>query len=108
MFHELAHSTGHSKRLDRGLDTDLQPFGSPNYGKEELIAEMTAAFLCGECGITPAVIQNQSSYISGWLGKLKSDKMLVLASAGAAQRAADWVLGRMTDAQAEAAPSEVA
>ena len=39
LFHELAHSTGHSKRLDRNLDTEPQPFGSPDYGKEELVAE---------------------------------------------------------------------
>jgi len=76
MFHELAHSTGHSKRLDRGLDTDLQPFGSPDYGKEELIAEMTAAFLSGECGITPTVIQNQSSYISDGLASSRVTRCL--------------------------------
>lgn len=58
--------------------------------------------------LAPAVIQNQSSYISGWMGKLKTDKLLVIASPGAAQRAADWILGRMTDTQAEAAPPEVA
>ncbi|HUO08146.1 MAG TPA: zincin-like metallopeptidase domain-containing protein [Phycisphaerae bacterium] len=94
LFHELSHSTGHSKRLDRKLDKDLRPFGSPDYGKEELVAEMSAAFLCGEAGIVPAVIENQSGYISGWLGTLKSDKRLVIHAAGAAARAADWILGR--------------
>ncbi len=93
LFHELAHSTGHSKRLDRGLDKELRPFGSPDYGKEELVAEMAAAFLCGDAGIHPAVIENQSSYISGWLGQLKTDARLVIAAAGAAQRAAEWVRG---------------
>jgi antirestriction protein ArdC len=93
LFHELTHSTGHSKRLDRGLDTHPKPFGSPDYGREELIAEMAAAFLCGEVGIMPAVIDNQAAYIDGWLGQLKKDKKLVISAAGAAQKACDWIRG---------------
>jgi antirestriction protein ArdC len=93
LFHELAHSTGHSSRLARGLDTDLRPFGSPDYGKEELIAEMAAAFLCGASGIVPSVIDNQAAYLQGWLNVLKGDKRLVIAAAGQAQRAADWIMG---------------
>lgn len=94
LFHELSHSTGHSRRLDRRLDKELRPFGSQDYGKEELIAEMSAAFLCGEAGISPAVIGNQASYLSGWLGKLRSDKTLVIHAAGAAARSAEWILGQ--------------
>lgn len=93
-LHECVHSTGHSKRLDRGLDTNPQPFGSPDYGREELIAEMGAAFLCGEAGIRPAVIENQAAYIGGWLKQLKQDKKLVIAAAGAGQKAADWIRGQ--------------
>lgn len=93
LFHEFAHSTGHSKRLDRGLDSNPKPFGSPDYGKEELVAEMAAAFLCGEVGIKPAVIDNQAAYIGGWLKQLKNDKKLVIAAAGAGQKAADWIRG---------------
>ncbi|HEY4311611.1 MAG TPA: zincin-like metallopeptidase domain-containing protein [Pirellulales bacterium] len=93
LYHELAHSSGHSQRLDRGLDSDPKPFGSADYGKEELIAEMAAAFLCGEVGIHPAVIGNQAAYIGGWLKQLKNDKKLVIAAAGAAQKAADWIRG---------------
>ena len=91
LLHELAHSTGHSKRIDRGLDSDPKPFGSPDYGKEELVAEMAAAFLCGEVGIRPTVIENQAAYIGGWLKQLKQDKKLVIAAAGAGQKAADWI-----------------
>lgn len=91
LLHELAHSTGHSKRLDRGLDSKLEPFGSLDYSKEELVAEMAAAFLCAECGLEPAVLENQAAYISGWLGRLKKDHSLVIAAGGAAQRAADWI-----------------
>lgn len=91
LFHEYAHSTGHSKRLDRQLDTDPKPFGSADYGKEELVAEMAAAFLCGQAGITPTVIENQAAYVQGWLRTIKADKKLVITAGGQAQRAADWI-----------------
>ena len=93
LFHELAHSTGHSKRLDRGLDADPQPFGSPDYGKEELVAEMSAAFLCAHAGTKPVTIENQAAYLQGWLKQLRGDKKLVVIAAGAAQKAADWIRG---------------
>lgn len=94
LFHELAHSTGHSSRLDRKLDTDPKPFGTADYSREELIAEMAAAFLAADAGITPPVIDNQAGYIASWLGVLAGDKRMVIAAAGAAQRAADWIRGR--------------
>jgi antirestriction protein ArdC len=94
LFHELAHSTGHSTRLNRGLDTAPKPFGSADYGKEELVAEMAAAYLCGHAGIRPAVIENQAAYISGWLAQLHHDKKLIITAAGAAQKAADWICGQ--------------
>lgn len=99
LFHELAHSTGHSSRLDRKLDTDLQPFGSPDYAKEELVAEMASAFLSAEAGIRPAVIENQAAYVAGWLKSLRDDKRLVVTAAGAAQRAADWIRGERRGAE---------
>jgi len=77
--------------LDRKLDTAPKPFGSPDYGKEELIAEMSAAFLCSHAGIHPTIIENQAAYLSGRLKQLKSDKKLVVSAAGQAQRAADWI-----------------
>jgi antirestriction protein ArdC len=79
--------------LDRGLDANPKPFGSPDYGKEELCAEMSAAFLCGHAGIHPSVIENQAAYLQGWLKQLKDDKRLVIAAAGAGQKAADWIRG---------------
>lgn len=93
LYHELAHSTGHSSRLDRGLDTKLAPFGSADYGREELVAEMAAAFLCGHAGIAPATLDNAAAYLHGWAKALKGDRRLVIAAAGAAQKAADWVRG---------------
>ncbi len=90
-FHELVHATGHRSRLDRGLDQKLRPFGSADYSKEELVAEMGAACLCAVTGIAPATVDNQAAYIAGWMKKLRQDKRCVVTAAGAAQKAADWV-----------------
>ena len=93
-FHEMGHSTGHTKRLNRSTLTDMVKFGDTNYSKEELVAEMTAAFLCGVSGIEETTIQNSTSYIDGWLSKLKKDKTLLMVAAKEAQRAADFILGK--------------
>jgi len=107
LFHELSHSTGHSSRLDRKLDTNPKPFGSSDYGKEELVAEMSAAFLCSHAGIQPTVIENQAAYLGGWLKQIKADKKLVISAAGQAQRAADWIRNqRGTLVAADSAESE--
>jgi antirestriction protein ArdC len=66
LFHELTHSTGHTSRLDRGLGEQLAPFGSPDYSREELVAEMGAAFLCGEAGILEPQLPQSAAYIAGW------------------------------------------
>lgn len=92
-FHELSHSTGHSSRLDRGLDSDLAPFGSPDYSREELIAEMSAAFLCAAARISPPTIEQSAAYLQNWCKVLKGDHRLVIKAAGAAQKATDHILG---------------
>ena len=97
LFHEMTHSTGHEKRLARKTLTDLRPFGSTNYSKEELVAEMGAAMLCGEAGIKNRTIDNSASYISGWLSRLKNDRKLVVLAAAQAQKAVDHILGRCFD-----------
>ena len=93
MFHELGHSTGHKDRLDR-KDCNEGQFGSETYSKEELVAEMTAAFICGHCQIENKTIDNSAAYIQSWLGKLKNDSKLVVLAAAAAQKAADYILNR--------------
>ncbi|MBL8879300.1 MAG: DUF1738 domain-containing protein [Phycisphaerales bacterium] len=103
LFHEFAHSTGHSRRLNRGIDTKLAPFGSPDYSREELVAEMAAAFLCGQAGIEPVTLENQAAYLQGWIRVLKGDKRLVITAAGAAQKAADWIRGERLTRQKNAA-----
>ena len=94
LFHELTHSTGHSSRLDRNVDLKLAAFGSSDYSREELVAEMGAAFLCGETGILDAQIEQSAAYIAGWLKALKNDRKLVVTAAAQAQKAADFILNR--------------
>jgi antirestriction protein ArdC len=93
-YHELIHSTGHKKRLARESILEAVPFGSAVYSIEELVAEMGAAFLCAESGISPAVIDNQAAYVGGWLKKLRDDRKLVVHAAAQAQKAAEYVLGK--------------
>lgn len=71
-FHEMSHSTGHPTRLNRASIVDAAPFGAPTYCVEELVAEMSAAYLCAEAGISPAVLENQAAYIQGWLTKWRA------------------------------------
>ncbi|QDV42518.1 DNA primase TraC [Stieleria neptunia] len=110
LFHELSHSTGHSTRLDRGLDTELSPFGSSDYSREELIAELSASFLCAASGISPPTIEQSAAYLQSWIDVLKGDKRLIVSAAGAAQKAADLILGTtFNDAATEAKqPNETA
>ncbi len=93
LFHELTHSTGHASRLNRKTLTDICPFGSTNYSKEELVAEMGAAYLCGITGIADRTIDNSAAYLHGWLQKLKADNRLIIQAAAQAQKAADLILG---------------
>lgn len=93
LFHELIHSTGHATRLSRPGIVQFDKFGSERYSKEELIAEMGAAMLCGMAGIAEVTLPNSAAYIAGWLRALKGDPKLVVQAAGAAQKAADYVLG---------------
>lgn len=93
-FHELTHSTGHVSRLNREGVIERNPFGSPGYSKEELIAEMGASFLCAHTGIDiQAVTENSAAYLQGWLSVLKADKKLIFKAAAEAQRAVDYILG---------------
>ncbi len=92
-FHELVHSTGHKRRLDR-RDADRERwFGSGDYSTEELIAEMGAAMLCGRARIEQATLDNSAAYIANWLQVLRKDTRAVIVAASAAQKAADFILG---------------
>ena len=80
--------------MNRPTLNEMAPFGSTNYSKEELVAELCAAMLCGETGIVNSTIDNSASYINGWLQKLKKDNKLVVTAAAQAQKAADYITGR--------------
>lgn len=94
LFHESIHSTGHKSRLNRFVgEAASAPFGTKEYSKEELIAEMGAAMLCGVAGIENVTLNNSAAYIQSWLKVLKNDKKFVGQAASAAQKAADYILG---------------
>jgi antirestriction protein ArdC len=91
-FHELAHSTGHGSRLGRKEVVEATFFGDPDYSKEELVAEMTAAYLSNEAGITTQTLKNSAAYIKGWLEVFSGDRKMLVCAAAAAQKAADFIL----------------
>ena len=101
LFHELVHSTGHEQRLKRAGIVDRNGFASEPYGKEELIAEMGSAFLCGYAGIVDRTINSSAAYLEGWLKSLKQDKTLLVHAAAQAQKAADFILGHQLEQRAE-------
>ena len=79
-------------------------FGSHEYSREELIAEMGAAFLCGTAGIEAATLQDSSAYLANWIKVLKGDARMVVTAGAQAQKATDLVLGRrQPDEQLDAA-----
>jgi antirestriction protein ArdC/DNA repair protein RadC len=92
LFHELIHSTGHVSRLNRKEIAEPNKFGSDPYSREELVAEMGAAFMCGHCEIENQTMEDSASYIQHWLERLKADRKLVVLAAAQAQKACDFIL----------------
>jgi antirestriction protein ArdC len=93
LFHELTHSTGHASRIGREGIEQLNTFASESYSREELIAEMGAAMLCGVSGIAPKTLDNSASYLQSWINRLRCDSRLLISAASAAQKSADYILG---------------
>lgn len=93
-FHELTHSTGHAKRLNR-LTTGIKAaFGGEEYSKEELTAEIGAASLLNHLGIeTPESFRNSAAYIQSWLKALRGDARMIVAAASRAEKAVGYILG---------------
>lgn len=87
ILHELGHWTGHGSRLDRLTGAN---FGSGDYAREELCAEMASAFLCAELGIVPTV--RHADYIGGWLEVLREDNRAIFRAASQASKAAHYLL----------------
>ena len=90
-FHELTHSTGHESRLNR-LHT-VAAFGSEDYSKEELIAEIGAAALVNQAGLeTASSFKNSAAYVQNWLKVLRDDKRFIVSAAGKAEKAVNLIL----------------
>ena len=96
LYHELSHATGSPKRLNR----DLQGrFGDDKYAFEELIAEMSSAFLSARTGIDYS--NGSAEYIRTWVRRMKEDSRAVFTAASKAAEASDWLYNRQLELQPE-------
>jgi antirestriction protein ArdC len=100
LFHELGHATGHESRLNRPEVMGSDGFGGELYSREELVAELCAAFLCQAVGIDNDT-ENTQAYINGWLEKLQDDPKMIVWAAGRAAAAADYIQGKKDAQEAE-------
>jgi len=92
LFHELTHSTGHQKRLNRIVKTAA--FGSEDYSAEELVAEIGSASILATLGMENAkTFRNSAAYVQGWLKALKNDKRLIVTASAKAEKAIKLILG---------------
>jgi len=92
VFHELTHSTGHKKRLNRKEIVVDNAFGSKDYSREELTAEIGSAFLQSQCGIESDTETEQSAaYLRSWIKVLSEDEKAVVMAANRAEKAVEWI-----------------
>ena len=104
LFHELAHWTGHASRLDRYL-SGLSPFRMEDYSREELVAEMTASFLCSSTGIrNTRIIEDEIAYIQSWIRVLKEDTKALIQAGMKAKQATAFLL-KEDDAEEKKKPA---
>lgn len=89
LFHELTHWTGAKHRLDR--EFAARDVDKATYAKEELVAELGAAFLAAEFGIEAKTRDDHTAYIASWLKALRNDKRLIVRAASLASKAADYL-----------------
>ncbi|MBR3379284.1 MAG: hypothetical protein IKG72_04010 [Bacillus sp. (in: Bacteria)] len=96
LFHELTHSTGHQKRLNR--ITKNAAFGDESYSAEELVAEIGSASILATLGIeNDKTIRNSTAYIQNWLKALRNDKHLIITASARAEKAIKLILGIKED-----------
>ena len=107
-FHEMTHSTGHSKRLNRGNDTRVRDGSKKDktaYAFEELVAELGAVFLCAESGILFHTRENSAKYLKGWndalVSELENDNRFFLKASAKAQKAVNHILDRVIEDDTE-------
>lgn len=87
--HELTHWTRHPSRLDR--DFGRRRHGDEAYAREELVAELGAAFLCADLGLALEPREDHAAYLASWLEVLRDDRRFIFSAAAHAQRAADFL-----------------
>jgi antirestriction protein ArdC len=101
LAHECCHWTKHPSRIER--DFGRKTWGDEGYAREELVAELGAAFLCADLELTPEVQEDHASYISIWLRVLKNDNRAIFQAAAHAQRAVDFLHGLQPERREAAA-----
>jgi antirestriction protein ArdC len=102
--HELTHWTKHASRLNR--DFGRKRFGDEGYAREELVAELGAAFLCAALGIAAEIRDDHAAYIGEWLKVLKGDRRAIYSAAAQAQRAVDFLNRLQPSVEEEAQSAE--
>lgn len=91
LAHECTHWTRHPTRLDR--DFGRKRWGDDGYAREELVAELGAAFLCADLGLELSPREDHAAYLASWLEVLKGDKRFIFTAAAHAQKACDFLHG---------------
>lgn len=103
-FHELTHSTLTESRCNRRQQGTVAFFGSKEYSREELVAEIGAAMLCSNFGVdTKKAFRNSIAYLQSWVENLKNDPKAIVIAAGRAEKAARFILGERTQEETECA-----
>lgn len=97
-FHELVHSTLTEARCNRKQDgAGTSFFGTTNYSREELVAEVGSAMLCANFGVdTAKAFRNSIAYLQSWVSNLKGDPKAIVFAASRAEKAARFILGERT------------
>ena len=101
LAHESAHWTKHPSRLDRSFNR--KAWGDEGYAREELVAELSSAFLCADLGIVPEVRDDHAAYIANWLTVLKNDKRAIFTASSYAQKAVEFLHGLQAQDEERAA-----
>lgn len=94
LYHEAVHATGHDKRLARHIgEGGLDVFGTDRYAREELVAEIGAAFLMATTGIdNEHTRNNNAAYVKGWVNAIREDNKAIIYAAARAGKAANYIL----------------
>lgn len=97
-FHELTHSTMKKSRCDREADNKMAAFGSKDYSREELVAELGAAYLCTNAQLNnEKCFRNSVGYLQGWLRALANDSKMIVWAASRAEKAARYIMGETNE-----------